>query len=177
MKCVLKCLLLYFEALRTSAALDHLLLTSENKYLTAINTIHLLNFFKSIIEWKHLLRKFEGCWSAKCIKTDSRCSCNSLVHDLPTLYHSTMQWLHLMGSKNSIWRNMFMYALWNQWYEMCICEYQNYFMHKVYKSHTWVNILLIAFYALPRACAYIFMSMYVLYFQLLKYFNFLVIAY
>ena len=59
LKCVLKCLLLYFEALRTSAALDHLLLTSENKHLTAINTIHLLNFFKSIIEWKHLLRKFE----------------------------------------------------------------------------------------------------------------------
>ena len=32
---------------------------SKNKYLTAINTIHLLKFLKPIIEWKHLLRKFE----------------------------------------------------------------------------------------------------------------------
>ena len=40
---------------------------TKNKYLTAINTIHLLKFLKPIIEWKHLLR---GCWSAKCIKRD-----------------------------------------------------------------------------------------------------------
>ena len=138
--------------MRTTAALDHLLLTSENKHLTAINTIHLLNFFKSIIEWKHLLRKFEVQNVSKQIPD----AVAILLYMISTIYHSTMQWLHLMGSKNSIWRNMFMYALWNQWYQMCICEYQNYFMHKVYKSHTWVNILLIAFYALPRACAYIF---------------------